>query len=77
VDINVTANDPIVGPGGPNPDWMVVQNGSAWDIWLRAERAAPKTHRVYTITAIATDDSGNQSQRTGTATVPAGSEKKK
>jgi hypothetical protein len=77
VDINVTANEPIAGPGDPNPDWIVVRNGGVWDIWLRAERIAPSADRVYMITATATDDSGNWSQRTGAAVVPGGGGKRK
>jgi hypothetical protein len=77
VNINVTANELIAGPGDLDPDWVVVQNGNVRDIWLRAERTAPSTDRVYMITATATDDSGNWAQRTGTAVVPGGGGKKK
>jgi len=64
VAISVAGSEPIDG------DWLVAESDDVWGIWLRAERAAPSCARTYTITATATDDSGNSSQMTGTVTVP-------
>ena len=79
VTIDVASSDTPQPPkkGEPRPDWEIVRDGDVWQVWLRAERAAPSTDRVYVITAAATDDSGNRAQRIGTATVPGGSGRKK
>jgi hypothetical protein len=72
LDIQVTSNEPINGPGDGNtdPDYEIVQNGAVWEIWLRAERAGPSTGREYVITATVTDSSGNEVTKGGTVTVP-------
>ena len=70
VAIEVTSNETISGPGTASPDWMVVQNGGVRQIWLRAERTGAGDGRTYTITATATDASGNSRVATGTVIVP-------
>ncbi|MBM3499848.1 MAG: HYR domain-containing protein, partial [Armatimonadetes bacterium] len=77
VVITVTSNEPIKGRGGKSPDWMVVRNGSVWEIWVRAESSGPSTDRIYTITATATDSSGRSTRATGVVTVPDPRGKKK
>ena len=61
--ISVTSNEPVngTGDGATSPDWEIVGDLA---VRLRAERAGPKSVRVYTITVRCTDDSGNSSQRT-------------
>jgi hypothetical protein len=72
VAIDVQANEPINGPGDGNTegDWVVVDNGGTWDIWVRSERAGNGSGREYYITATATDAEGNWVRRTATITVP-------
>ena len=61
VDIDVTANEPIHGPGHSlRADWRVDRIGRTWFIFLRAKRSAPSSRREYYVTATATDASGNQ-----------------
>jgi hypothetical protein len=78
VSVVVTSNEPINGPGDGNtdPDWIVVQNGDVWQIWLRAERAGPSSGRQYTITATVSDASGNVTTKSGVVTVPHDQKKK-
>jgi hypothetical protein len=61
--ISVTSNEPVngKGDGATSPDWEIVGDLA---VNIRAERAGPKSGRVYTITVRCTDDSGNSSQRT-------------
>ena len=76
VDVVVTSNEPINGPGDGNTepkDWEVEEpgpDGGAWKIWLRAERAGPSDGRVYTIEVTVTDESGNFSVQHGEVVVP-------
>ncbi len=60
-----------LGDGNTAPDWTV--DGS--NIQVRAERSGKGTGRVYTITAIVTDSSGNSSSAAVTVTVPHDSRK--
>lgn len=71
VFVTVTSNEPISGKGDGNTDydWEIVRNGDVWEVWLRAERAGPSDGRIYTITAIVTDDSGNSTTNSATVTV--------
>jgi hypothetical protein len=64
VSISVAGNEPVGG------DWMVAETGDVWEVWLRAERAGASTGRIYTITATATDRSGNSTSMVGAVTVP-------
>jgi uncharacterized delta-60 repeat protein len=48
-------------------DWQVINSNT---VNLRAERSKKKFSRIYTITIIATDDAGNQSQQQVDVTVP-------
>ena len=59
--------DATVGDGHTTDDIQVDENGN---IYLRAERSGTGTGRIYTITYIATDASGNMSSATATVTVP-------
>jgi hypothetical protein len=56
--------------GKVKPDWEIVQDGDVWQVWLRAENAGKRAVRVYTVSAVATDASGNSGLATGTVTVP-------
>lgn len=52
-------------------DFQVTVDGTTRLIWVRAERAGESVSRIYTITAVATDASGNSSQpASGQVTVP-------
>ncbi|MFC2035441.1 hypothetical protein ACFLUJ_04870 [Chloroflexota bacterium] len=62
-----THNNKGVGDGNTGPDWEIQADSS---ILLRAERVGTNTDRIYTITVIATDNSGNESTATATVTVP-------
>jgi hypothetical protein len=66
--ISVTSNEPIegLGDGDTAPDWQITGDLT---VNIRAERAGPRTDRVYTITVRCTDDSGNSSQKTVPVTV--------
>lgn len=72
VDIVVTSNEPLNGPGSGNTeeDWVIVQNGDTWEIWLRAERDGPCDGRIYDVSVTVTDDSGNAAADAATAVVP-------
>ena len=64
----VTSNEPVdgTGDGDTSPDWVITGDLT---LTLRAERAGPKSGRVYTITVKCTDASGNSAQRAVTVTV--------
>jgi hypothetical protein len=48
----------------------VKDNGNGtFDVWVRAERSGKGTGRIYTITATATDHSGNSASSSATVTV--------
>jgi len=72
VEIVVTSNEEINGPGDGNAeaDWEVKQNGDVWEVWLRAERSGGGDGRTYTVTMTVTDDSGNAATATATVVVP-------
>ena len=64
----VTSNETSNGAGnGTSPDWVIEDSHH---VQLRAERSSAGTGRVYTITAISTDNAGNSSTRTVAVTVP-------
>lgn len=52
------------------PAWEVRQQGSTWEIWLRAERLGKHSGRIYTIAITVTDASGNTTTDSHTVTVP-------
>jgi hypothetical protein len=63
----VTSNEPQdgLGDGDMSPDWtepVIDQINGVITLKLRAERSGRGTGRIYTITIIATDASGNHSQ---------------
>lgn len=71
--LTVTSNEPVngLGDGDTAPDWSVEQDGSALaDVWVRAERSGRGNGRVYTLSALATDGSGNSASAGGTVRVP-------
>ncbi|HET9453268.1 MAG TPA: hypothetical protein VFO66_03200 [Gemmatimonadaceae bacterium] len=70
--VSVSSNEPVdgLGDGDTAPDWEVVAVGSSYDVYVRAERSGTGTGRVYTITAIATDLTGNTTTSTATVKVP-------
>lgn len=67
--VSVSSNEPVegLGDGHTSPDWEVTGNLA---VKLRAERSGKGSGRVYTITAMCTDASGNSSTQTTTVTVP-------
>jgi hypothetical protein len=69
VNITVTSNESIDGPGASEPDWDVVQVGKVWQIWLRAARDQGSSGRDYYIDVVVSDFSGNQSTASGTVSV--------
>jgi hypothetical protein len=64
VTINVSCNE-STDPA----DWNVVENGKVWEIWVRSERLGSSPGREYYIDALATDASGNATEKTATITV--------
>ncbi|MGM0494277.1 MAG: right-handed parallel beta-helix repeat-containing protein [Armatimonadota bacterium] len=70
--ITVSCNEPAdgTGDGSTESDWEIVDTGTAWEVWLRAERCGDSVSRVYTIEAVAGDASGNTSTQTADVTVP-------
>jgi hypothetical protein len=67
--VSVTSNEPISGTGGGDlsPDWQITGDLT---VLLRAERSPKGNGRIYTITVVCTDLSGNTTTRTVTVTVP-------
>lgn len=64
--VSITSSEPVTGRGdNTSPDWQVTGNLTAL---VRAERARAET-RVYTITVVCTDASGNNSTATTTVTI--------
>jgi hypothetical protein len=55
-----------IGDGNTEPDWEVVSDHL---VRLRAERAGPRSGRIYTITITSTDDCGNSSSQSVTVQV--------
>ncbi len=73
VAITVTSNEPDngLGDGDTAGDFAVIDNGDGtYSVQVRAERGGKGTGRIYTITATATDDSGNSSSASGQVKVP-------
>jgi PKD domain len=72
VRITVSSDEPEngLGDGDTAPDWSVLQNGSAFDVSVRAERSGGGDGRVYTLGAVVTDRSGNSAAASGTVSVP-------
>ena len=66
--------NPNVDGGNTVNDIYVNENG---DIYLRAERSGKSNGRVYTITYMVTDSSGNSSTASATVTVPHNQKPKK
>jgi hypothetical protein len=66
--VSITSNQSINGPGDGNtvPDWVIT---GALTADLRAERAGG-TDRIYTITIVTVDGSGNQTSGTVQVRVP-------
>jgi len=66
---SVTSNEPISGTGGGDlsPDWQIT---GPLTLLVRAERSPKGDGRVYTITVVCTDASGNTSTKTTTVSVP-------
>jgi hypothetical protein len=56
----VTSNEHLngIGDGNTTPDWIIVDSHT---VQLRAERAGPRTGRIYSITITSTDNCGNSS----------------
>jgi hypothetical protein len=66
---SVTSSETVNAPGSGNtaPDWQF----SGKKLSLRAERSGKTGPRIYTVSVVATDESGNESQlKTITVTVP-------
>jgi hypothetical protein len=72
----VSSNEPVNGPGDGNtaPDWEITGDLT---VNLRAERTGKGSGRIYTITVMCTDASGNSSTGTVTVTAPHDKGKKK
>ncbi len=71
--VTVTSDEPIngLGDGDTAPDWSVEQDAAGLvDVWVRSERSGLGDGRVYSISAIATDGSGNGTSSAGTVHVP-------
>jgi hypothetical protein len=68
--VTVSSNHPPAEHGRHDPDWRVVERDGVFWVWARAERdGRKKGDRVYTITATATDGSGNVATANETVTV--------
>ncbi|MCF7808177.1 MAG: hypothetical protein K9M49_00150 [Candidatus Marinimicrobia bacterium] len=77
--ITVSSNEALNAPGDGNTDadWQIIENeDSNRNIYLRAERAGKGDGRVYTITALAVDGSGNETESVATVVVPKSQKKK-
>ena len=69
----VTSNEAAngLGDGDTAPDWSVQQDAAGLvDVWVRAERSGLGNGRVYTLSASATDGSGNGTSSSGVVRVP-------
>jgi hypothetical protein len=70
--VTVESNEAVngLGDGDTAPDWLVQRNpNETFDVWVRAERSGLGDGRVYTVTANASDHSGNTALRSGTVSV--------
>ena len=74
LEVSVSSNEPEngTGDGDTSPDWRVISTSQGTEVWVRAERAGSGTGRMYTITANAADQSGNQAVSTRRVSVPSG-----
>ncbi len=64
--VSITSSEPVTGPGDrTSPDWIITGDLTAT---VRAERGKDAT-RIYTITVVCTDASGNTAEATTTVTV--------
>lgn len=73
LSVTVTSNEPedAKGDGATAHDWEVVDKGDGtFDVYVRAERAGGGTGRIYTVTATATDASGNTATEAVSLVVP-------
>jgi hypothetical protein len=71
--VTVTSNEPVngLGDGDTAPDWSVERDGGGLvDVWVRSERSGLGDGRVYSLSAQATDGSGNGTSAAGTVRVP-------
>lgn len=71
--VTVTSDEPIngLGDGDTAPDWSIEQDGAGLvDVWVRSERSGLGDGRVYSLSAIATDGSGNGAASAGSVRVP-------
>lgn len=71
--VSITSNEPINGPGDGNtePDWDEADFGTDdRHFRLRTERAGVGDGRVYTVTYVAEDDSGNATEAHDTVEAP-------
>ncbi|MDQ4080494.1 MAG: hypothetical protein M3125_07015 [Gemmatimonadota bacterium] len=71
--VTVTSNEAVngLGDGDTAPDWSVEQDGAGLvDVWVRSERSGLGDGRVYSLSAVATDGSGNGTSAAGTVRVP-------
>ena len=69
VALNASSNEPIngIGDGNTEPDWQIVDEHH---IRLRAERAGPRTGRIYKIAITAVDSFNQPVAQTVTVLVP-------
>jgi hypothetical protein len=71
VTCNEPDNDPLDGDGNTTNDVQGADIGTEdYEIWLRSERNEDGTGRIYTITYMAVDNSGNTATANATVTVP-------
>jgi hypothetical protein len=71
--VAVTSDEPVngLGDGDTAPDWSVEQSGAGVvNVWVRSERSGRGDGRVYSLSAVATDGSGNRTASAGTVLVP-------
>jgi hypothetical protein len=67
VSIVVNEGDDTIGDGHTSDDIEIGDDGS---IFVRSERSGTRTGRIYTITYLAVDDSGNETIRSATVSIP-------
>jgi probable HAF family extracellular repeat protein len=66
--LSITSSEPVTGRGDrSSPDWVV---GSGLTGQVRAERTDNRVGRVYTVTVVCTDASGNSATATASVHVP-------
>lgn len=71
--VTVTSDEPVngLGDGDTAPDWSIEQDGAGLvDVWVRSERSGRGDGRIYSLSAVATDGSGNGTSSAGTVRVP-------